>query len=122
MRHYSFSPAFSGERATPVGLACLQTNSSGLLRCVARQKMQRELALQASHEILDHCLLVCRQSIDDQSHWLFAPVHHLVQQLDKLLSGQPAFVGGEPESAFDTDGRRGAAATLSCLLKRSKIP
>ena len=80
------------------------------VRRITRQEMQRELAFQAGHVVLDHRILVRGQAIENQAHGLFAPVHHFLQQLDEHFTRQGALVNGKPERAFGADGRRGADA------------
>lgn len=92
------------------------------IRSVARQEVQREFARGAGDVFLDHRLLVRWQSIDNQTHWLFAPVHHLLQQLDKQLTRQTTLVGGKPESTFGTDGRcRADVPAYACELNFQRI-
>lgn len=73
---------------------------------IARQEMQRQLALRAGDIGLDHRLLVGRQSVDHQVQWLPAAVHQLPEQVHKQLAVQCPGVDGEPEATLHADGRR----------------
>ena len=50
---------------------------------MALQEIQRELASRAGHTVLDHRIVVCRQSIEGQEHGFFELAHHFLRQLGK---------------------------------------
>lgn len=73
------------------------------VRSIAGQEIQSQFLRYTGDVFLDKCFLVRWQAIDRQSHWFFASVHHLLEQLDKQLARQAALVGGKPERAFGAD-------------------
>jgi hypothetical protein len=77
---------------------------------IAGQVMHRQLAVEPRDVFLDRESLVGWQSIEDQMQGVATSAHHPAQQVHEQQAGQGARIGGEPEGAFGTDGRRGTDA------------
>lgn len=73
---------------------------------VTRQVIYGQLAVEFRGVFLDSESLVGRQSIDDQMQEFPASS----QQIHEQWAGQGPHIGGDPEGAFRTDGRRGTDA------------
>jgi len=80
------------------------------VRGIAGQVMHGQLAIEPCDVFLDRESLVGRQSVKDQMQGLATSAHHPAQQIHEQRAGQGARIGGEPEGAFGTDGRRSADA------------
>ena len=80
------------------------------VRRITGQEMQRQPTFRRSHIVLHDLVLMCRQVIDHQVHWLLAPVNQPFEQFDKQLTGKTALIGRKPERALGIDGRRRADA------------
>jgi len=80
------------------------------VRGIAGQIMQGQCAVEPCDVFLDDKRLVGWQSIEDQMQGLAASAHHPAQQIHEQRAGQGARIGGEPEGACGTDGRRSADA------------
>lgn len=70
---------------------------------VARQEVQRQLALQLGDVCLDGPGLVRRQVVEDQVQGLSLTAHQAAQEDHKQVAIQTALVRGEPERAFGTN-------------------
>ena len=78
------------------------------IRGVAGQVMHGQRAVELRHVVLDRARLVGRQSVQHQMQGLAASAQHPAQQRHEQRADQGPCIGGEPEGALGTDGRRGA--------------
>ena len=75
------------------------------MRRVRRQVEEFELTVQALDVALDHLCLVDRMTIDDQKHRLLGIDHQALEELDKHLRADRAFMQHETKLALRADRR-----------------